>query len=97
MNVKLDKVLNIHVPDDEIVKECLAEGFVQNVEQVTIQSISLQEKDICDNCKSDVVQREDDKEEIVRKRLETYHKQTEPLIEYYTKKGNLITVIGKEK
>ena len=46
MNVKLDKVLNIHVPDDEIVKECLAEGFVQNVEQVTIQSISLQRKKI---------------------------------------------------
>ncbi|NLI59030.1 MAG: adenylate kinase [Clostridium sp.] len=98
MNVKLDKVLNIHVPDDEIVKRmsgrrvCPKCGASYHTEYKPTA-----EKDICDNCKSDVVQREDDKEEIVRKRLETYHKQTEPLIEYYTKKGNLITVVGKEK
>lgn len=98
MNVKLDKVLNIHVPGDEIVSRmsgrrvCSKCGASYHTEYKPTK-----EKDICDNCNANVIQREDDKEEIVRQRLETYHKQTEPLIEYYTKKGKLVTVKGREK
>jgi len=43
-----------------------------------------------------LIQRDDDKEETVIQRLNTYHKQTEPLIEYYEKKGKLLTVHGQE-
>ena len=98
MNVKLDKVLNIHVPGDEIVSRmsgrrvCSKCGASYHTEYKPTK-----EKDICDNWNANVIQREDDKEEIVRQRLETYHKQTEPLIEYYTKKGKLVTVKGREK
>ena len=98
MNVKLDKVLNIHVPGDEIVSRmsgrrvCSKCGASYHTEYKPTK-----EKDICDNCNANVIQREDDKEEIVRQILETYHKQTEPLIEYYTKKGKLVTVKGREK
>ena len=50
---------------------------------------------ICENCGSRLIQREDDREETVIKRLETYHAQTEPLIEYYRGKGNLLDVAGQ--
>ena len=52
---------------------------------------------VCDSCKSAVIQREDDKEETVINRLKTYHNQTEPLIEYYSKKGIVKTAEGKDE
>ncbi|MDQ2087602.1 adenylate kinase [Herbivorax sp. ANBcel31] len=98
MKVKLDKVLNIHVPDSQIVKRmsgrrvCPKCGISYHTKYKPTTT-----EGVCDSCKSDVIQREDDKEETVKQRLETYHKQTEPLIEYYTKKGSLVTVTGQEK
>ena len=52
---------------------------------------------ICDKCGSRLFIRDDDNEATVSKRLETYHKQTEPLIAYYTEKGILATVVGQER
>ena len=49
---------------------------------------------ICDKCGSELILRDDDKPETVKKRLDVYHAQTQPLIEYYTKKGILKTVDG---
>jgi len=49
---------------------------------------------ICDACGGPLVQREDDKEETVRKRLDTYMRQTSPLIDYYDRKGILKPVDG---
>ncbi|TYQ15116.1 UNVERIFIED_CONTAM: adenylate kinase [Acetivibrio alkalicellulosi] len=98
MEVKLDKVLNIHVPDSEIVKRmsgrrvCPACGMSFHTEYKPTQ-----QENICDSCKANVIQREDDKEETVLQRLKTYHNQTVPLIEYYGQKGSLVTVEGKEK
>jgi len=42
--------------------------------------------EICDKCGTKLIQRDDDKEEVIRKRLEVYHQQTKPLIEYYKNK-----------
>ena len=47
---------------------------------------------ICDKCGGPVVQRDDDREEVIRKRLAVYHEQTAPLIEYYRAQGILVTV-----
>jgi adenylate kinase len=49
---------------------------------------------ICDKCGTPLVQRADDKEETVLKRLSIYHEQTEPLIEYYNKQGILHEMSG---
>jgi adenylate kinase len=48
----------------------------------------------CDKCGGELFQRDDDKEETIRKRLEVYKAQTEPLIDYYSKKGILKNVSG---
>lgn len=98
MGVKLDKILNIYVPDDKIVERmsgrrvCPKCGMSYHTEYKPTK-----EKGICDNCKSKVLQREDDQEEIVKQRLKTYYAETKPLIDYYNKKGNLVTVRGREK
>lgn len=52
---------------------------------------------ICDTCNANLIQRDDDKEETVISRLKTYHEQTEPLINFYSKRGKLLTVIGREE
>jgi adenylate kinase len=44
---------------------------------------------VCDVCGAEVVQRDDDRPEVIRRRLETYHEKTEPLIDYYDERGLL--------
>lgn len=51
-----------------------------------------QELDACTNAGGELIQREDDNEETISNRLDVYRTQTEPLVEYYRKRGNLVTV-----
>ena len=59
-----------------------------------VVSIPPKKEGICDVCGEELVIREDDKAETVKARLEAYHKQTQPLIEYYSSKGILKEVDG---
>jgi len=52
---------------------------------------------ICNECGSEVIQRDDDSEKTVLNRLKTYHDQTEPLIKYYENQGKLVTALGQEE
>lgn len=52
---------------------------------------------ICDSCLGALYQRDDDKEEIIRKRLEVYRAQTQPLIEYYAKQKEVLHEIDSQK
>lgn len=98
MGIKLDCALNIHVDDEEIIERISGRRVCQNCgKSYHVKYNPPAVNGECDDCKSKLIQRDDDKEETVIKRLETYHKQTEPLIEYYQKKGLLKTVIGQEK
>lgn len=95
MGIKLDRAINIYVPDENIIKRmggrrvCPQCGASYHVEFKK----SLKE-DICDECHSKLIQRDDDKEETVKKRLEIYHEQTKPLIEYYQNMGILSNIDG---
>jgi len=97
MNIELDVVLNIFVADDAIIKR-MSGRRVCPVCGASYHIVHNPPKHDgkCESCNTDVIQREDDKEETVIKRLKTYHQQTEPLIEFYNKKGKLKTVVGKE-
>lgn len=59
-----------------------------------IRNIPSKTAGICDKCGGELFQRPDDKESTVRNRLKVYEAQTKPLIEYYSKKGNLVKVSG---
>jgi adenylate kinase len=84
--IKVGYVVEIDVDDDEIIKRMsgrrvhLASGRTYHV---TFNPPKVEGKD--DVTGEDLIQRDDDQEETVRKRLDVYHSQTEPLIEYYSK------------
>ena len=94
-NEKLDYAINVDVPDEKIIKRmsgrraCINCGATFHVE-----NIPPKKEGICDRCGKDLVLRDDDKEETVRKRLDVYHEQTKPLIDFYRDKGILNTIDG---
>ncbi len=90
---KLDHVINVYAPDEHIVnrmsgrRSCSQCGAVFHVEFAPSSK-----GDICDKCGGSLIQRDDDKPETVKKRLEVYYEQTYPLLEYYEKQGLVKTV-----
>ena len=92
---KMDYAIDVNVPDENIVKRmggrraCVGCGATYHLEY------AAPKKDgICDNCGAELILRDDDKPETVQKRLNVYHEQTQPLIDYYTSEGILKTVDG---
>ncbi len=91
----IDYAINVDVPDENIVKRmsgrraCVNCGATYHIEH-----IPPKKEGICDNCGSELILRDDDKPETVQKRLDVYHEQTQPLIDYYEKDGVLRTVDG---
>lgn len=91
----IDYAINVDVPDENIVKRmsgrraCLTCGATYHIEHVPPKK-----EGICDVCGSELVLRDDDKQETVKNRLNVYHEQTQPLIDFYTEKGVLKTVDG---
>jgi adenylate kinase len=94
---KVDFAVNIDVPDEAIItrmsgrRACLTCGATYHIEYNPPKKA-----DICDTCGSALVLREDDKPETVKTRLNVYHEQTQPLIDYYTGKNILVTVDGTQ-
>ena len=92
---KVDYAINVDVPDENIVnrmsgrRACLNCGATYH-----IVSIPPKKEGICDVCASALVLRDDDKPETVQNRLKVYHDQTQPLINFYEKKGVLRSVDG---
>lgn len=92
---KIDFAINVEVPDENIIRRmsgrraCLSCGATFHVEHVPPKK-----EGICDRCGKELVLRDDDKEETVKNRLDVYHKQTQPLIDFYTQKNILKTVDG---
>lgn len=92
---QIDFAVNVSVPDENIVKRmsgrraCVGCGATYHIEH-----IPPKKEGICDTCGMELILREDDKPETVQNRLNVYHSQTQPLIEFYQKKGILQTVDG---
>ena len=95
MGVSLDRVVSIEVPDKVIVERmsgrrvCAKCGATYH----TVYNPSLDGVN-CDKCKEELTIRRDDAPEVVLSRLEVYHDTTEPLKDFYSKKGNLKLVDG---
>ena len=95
LNDKIDYAINVEVPDDNIInrmggrRACVGCGATYHV---VFNAPKL--KDTCDSCGEKLILRDDDKPETVKKRLDVYHEQTQPLIDYYKKAGALREVDG---
>ncbi|MEU0166344.1 adenylate kinase [Streptomyces iakyrus] len=98
-SMQLDAVLDLEVPEDEVVKRIAGRRICRNdsshVFHVTYKQPA--KEGVCDVCGGELYQRNDDSEETVRTRLEVYHTQTEPIIDYYKAQGLVVTIsaLGK--
>ena len=95
INDKVDYAINVEVPDENIInrmsgrRACVACGATYH-----IVHIPTKVEGVCDKCGADLILRDDDKPETVKNRLNVYHEQTQPLIDYYTAKNVLHEVDG---
>jgi adenylate kinase len=91
MERRLTAVLLIEVPDEDVVQRLAGRRVcVKNPSHIYHTEFDPpKHKDVCDQDGSRLIQRDDDKEETIRKRLDVYHEQTEPLIDYYDRAGLL--------
>ncbi|MGW1073654.1 adenylate kinase [Streptomyces sp. NPDC002537] len=98
-DLALDAVLDLEVPEDEVVKRIAGRRICRNDSSHVFHVVYNQPKaeGVCDACGGELYQRDDDREDTVRKRLEVYHTETEPIIDYYKAQGLVVTIpaLGK--
>ena len=97
MGVKIDAVLSIEVADEKIVERMSGRRVCACGASYHTAYKPSQKEGICDKCGAELFIRKDDAPETVQNRLHTYHEVTEPLKEFYSKKGLLLTVEGQEE
>ena len=97
MGIKIDAVLSIEVADDKIVERMSGRRVCSCGASYHIVYNPPKTEGVCDKCGEALYVRVDDAAETVKNRLATFHKETEPLKEFYSKKGLLITVEGQEE
>lgn len=91
--VKLDAVINLDISDEEVISRLSGRRICSKCgRSFHVQFMKPQKEGTCDACSSHLITREDDKEEAIKKRLENYNKQTQPLIDYYKKKNLLVDI-----
>lgn len=93
---KVDMVINLTTPEDEIVERIANRRICSNSDCKTVYNLVLNPpkvEGVCDKCGSELIQRKDDTIETVKSRLDSYFKQTSPLVEYYEKQGNLYSAV----
>ncbi|GGW99108.1 adenylate kinase [Streptomyces noursei] len=97
--LKLDAVLDLEVPEDEVVKRIAGRRICRKDSSHVfhVEYNKPQTEGVCDACGGELYQREDDREDTVRKRLEVYHSETEPIIDYYKAQDLVVTIpaLGK--
>lgn len=93
MGTKLDVVLELVVDDDEVVRRLSGRRTCRNCGHIWhVDFDPPAAEGICDRCGGELFQRDDDKPETIRHRLEVYAEQTSPLVAYYAAKGLLIGI-----
>lgn len=90
----LEVVLNIDVPDDELVIRLGGRRMCSCGASYHVKFNPPEKNGICDSCGGTLYQRDDDKDDAILQRLKVYQEQTQPLIDYYDRKGILVTVDG---
>ncbi|MEU5883614.1 adenylate kinase [Spirillospora sp. NPDC047279] len=88
-DAKLDIVLELVVDEDEVVRRLSGRRTCEQCGRIWHVDFDDKKDDICDDCGGHLFQRDDDKEDVVRHRLEVYQEQTAPLVQFYADEGIL--------
>ena len=97
MGAQVDAVLSLEVADEKIIERMSGRRVCKCGASYHVVYLPPVQDGVCDKCGDALYIRDDDAEATVRKRLETFHAQTEPLKAYYGAKGILVTVEGREE
>ena len=93
LNLKLDAALELNVDNDEVITRLSGRRTCSNCGKVWhIVYEKPARESVCDACHGELIQREDDKAEVISRRLEVYEEQTAPIINFYRTEGLLITI-----
>jgi adenylate kinase len=95
LGIKLDMAVNLDVPRDVILDRLTTRRTCSNSDCQAIYNVKSnppKQEGTCDKCGSPVIQRDDETEEAISKRLETYNEKTAPLVSFYEKEGLLTNV-----
>ncbi|GAA1084377.1 adenylate kinase [Nocardiopsis composta] len=93
MGSALDAVLELKVDEDEVVKRLSGRRSCRECGRVYhLDYDPPAEEGVCDACGGELYQRDDDREDVIRHRLQVYREQTEPLVAFYADKGVLVTI-----
>jgi len=94
IEVKLDRVVELKVDNDEVVRRIAGRRLCRNdsghIFHVDSKPPSVE--GVCDDCGGELYQRDDDREEVVRERLAVYERETAPIVGYYAERGLLASV-----
>lgn len=97
MGVDIQIVINIDVPDERIINRMSGRRVCENCGRpYHLVNLKPKKDGVCDDCGGTLVQRKDDHPDTVLARLDVYHKETEPLADYYRKQGKLVNVEGQD-
>lgn len=98
LKLKLDAVINFELSEDEIVGRLSGRRSCPNCKGVFHITLNPPKKTgICDECKTGLIQRDDDKEETIKNRFKEYQEKSSPLLNYYQKSGLLHSLAGNGK
>jgi len=92
-HLHVDRVVQFEIPDAQLVtrlsgrRTCPQDGSMYHQD-----SAKSRVQGVCDQCGTELIQRDDDRVEVIQKRLQVYHSQTAPLVDYYRLKGLLKTI-----
>ncbi|WP_340558822.1 adenylate kinase [Streptomyces sp. GSL17-111] len=94
VGLALDSVLDLEVPEDEVVRRIAGRRMCRQDSShiFHVDYTPPKAEGVCDVCGGELYQRDDDREDTVRKRLEVYHSETEPIIDYYKAQGLVTTL-----
>ena len=92
---KINVAIQLNIPDEDIIYRTVKRRICSNKDCGAIYNLEFnkpKQEGICDICGSELYRREDDNEETVKRRIDTYHKRSEPIIKYFEEEGILYTV-----
>lgn len=83
-------VVNFQIADEAVIKRLSTRRVCKSCgANYNVLTLPPKKEGVCDKCEGKIIQRDDDKQESILHRMDVYREQTEPLIEFYSKKGNI--------
>lgn len=94
----IDLLINLDVSEEVIIERLSNRRICQECGEIyNLKSLPPEEEGVCDECSGELYQREDDKPEVIKKRLEEYKKRAEPILEFYRDKGVVEDIVFEEE